>query len=87
MFALHYFQRRLLKLGLSEFTQADFLPREVVSYSKETQTPLATYQSAGKLFLFTFHVIFEEITRDLHPPCCIISYHKMSSQNTNLMIY
>lgn len=26
----------------------DFLPREVVSYSKETQTPLATHQSEGK---------------------------------------
>ena len=39
--------RRLRKLGLLKFTKADFLPREVVSYSKETQTPLVTYQSAG----------------------------------------
>ena len=39
--------RRLHKLGLSKFTQADFLPREVVSCSKETQTPLVTHHSAG----------------------------------------
>ncbi|XP_058280429.1 cytoplasmic dynein 1 intermediate chain 1 isoform X1 [Hylobates moloch] len=37
--------RRLHKLGVSKVTQVDFLPREVVSYSKETQTPLATHQS------------------------------------------
>lgn len=39
--------RRLHKLGVSKITQVDFLPREVVSYSKETQTPLATHQSEG----------------------------------------
>nr|ANG60410.1 dynein cytoplasmic 1 intermediate chain 1D [Rattus norvegicus] len=38
-------RRRLNKLGVSKVTQVDFLPREVVSYSKETQTPLATHQS------------------------------------------
>ncbi|XP_070623395.1 cytoplasmic dynein 1 intermediate chain 1 isoform X5 [Erythrolamprus reginae] len=37
--------RRLHKLGISKITQVDFLPREVVSYSKETQTPLATHRS------------------------------------------
>ncbi|XP_025785068.1 cytoplasmic dynein 1 intermediate chain 1 [Puma concolor] len=37
--------RRLHRLGVSKVTQVDFLPREVVSYSKETQTPLATHQS------------------------------------------
>ena len=87
MFVLCYFQKRLPKLGMSKFTQVDFLPRELVSYSKETQTPLATHQSTGKLFLFTFLVIFVEIARDLHPSCCITSYHKMSSQDTNVMIY
>ncbi|XP_054548341.1 cytoplasmic dynein 1 intermediate chain 1 isoform X3 [Talpa occidentalis] len=40
-------RRRLHKLGVSKVTQVDFLPREVVSYSKETQTPLATHQSEG----------------------------------------
>lgn len=38
-------RRRLHKLGVTKVTQVDFLPREVVSYSKETQTPLATHQS------------------------------------------
>uniref|UniRef100_A0A8C1NHB9 Dynein cytoplasmic 1 intermediate chain 1 n=1 Tax=Cyprinus carpio TaxID=7962 RepID=A0A8C1NHB9_CYPCA len=32
-------------LGPSKITQVDFLPREVVSYCKETQTPLAAHQS------------------------------------------
>ncbi|XP_055445744.1 cytoplasmic dynein 1 intermediate chain 1 isoform X4 [Bubalus kerabau] len=41
-------RRRLHKLGVSKITQVDFLPREVVSYSKETQTPLATHQSEGQ---------------------------------------
>ncbi|XP_040208235.1 cytoplasmic dynein 1 intermediate chain 1 isoform X2 [Rana temporaria] len=36
--------RRLLKLGVSKITQVDFLPREVVSYSKETQTPITTHR-------------------------------------------
>ncbi|KAL1788993.1 cytoplasmic dynein 1 intermediate chain 1 isoform X5 [Sigmodon hispidus] len=38
-------RRRLHKLGVSKITQVDFLPREVVSYCKGTQTPLATHQS------------------------------------------
>ncbi|XP_075067872.1 cytoplasmic dynein 1 intermediate chain 1 isoform X3 [Mixophyes fleayi] len=36
--------RRLIKLGVSKVTQVDFLPREVVSYCKETQTPVTTHQ-------------------------------------------
>ncbi|XP_076864929.1 dynein cytoplasmic 1 intermediate chain 1a isoform X2 [Brachyhypopomus gauderio] len=37
--------RRMHRLGASKITQVDFLPREVVSYCKETQTPLASHQS------------------------------------------
>uniref|UniRef100_A0A8C5MH14 Dynein cytoplasmic 1 intermediate chain 1 n=1 Tax=Leptobrachium leishanense TaxID=445787 RepID=A0A8C5MH14_9ANUR len=37
--------RRLNKLGVSKITQVDFLPRELVSYSKETQTPVTTHQA------------------------------------------
>ncbi|XP_050992144.1 cytoplasmic dynein 1 intermediate chain 1 isoform X2 [Labeo rohita] len=37
--------RRAHRLGPSKITQVDFLPREVVSYCKETQTPLAAHQS------------------------------------------
>ncbi|KAL0961880.1 hypothetical protein UPYG_G00332810 [Umbra pygmaea] len=32
--------RRMQRLGVSKITQVDFLPRELVSYCKETQTPL-----------------------------------------------
>lgn len=39
--------RRMHRLGASKITQVDFLPKEVVSYSKETQTPLAAHQSEG----------------------------------------
>ncbi|TSK31468.1 Cytoplasmic dynein 1 intermediate chain 1 [Bagarius yarrelli] len=37
--------RRMHRLGASKITQVDFLPKEVVSYCKETQTPLAAHQS------------------------------------------
>ncbi|XP_078519848.1 cytoplasmic dynein 1 intermediate chain 1 isoform X1 [Lissotriton helveticus] len=36
--------RRVQKLGISKVVQVDFLPREVVAYSKETQTPVTTHQ-------------------------------------------
>ncbi|XP_056105643.1 cytoplasmic dynein 1 intermediate chain 1 isoform X2 [Rhinichthys klamathensis goyatoka] len=38
-------RRRTHRLGPSKITQVDFLPRELVSYCKETQTPLAAHQS------------------------------------------
>ncbi|XP_066440614.1 cytoplasmic dynein 1 intermediate chain 1 isoform X3 [Eleutherodactylus coqui] len=38
-------RRRMIKLGVSKITQVDFLPREVVSYSKETQTPVNAHQT------------------------------------------
>ncbi|XP_030056648.1 cytoplasmic dynein 1 intermediate chain 1 isoform X5 [Microcaecilia unicolor] len=38
-------RRRMHKLGVSKIVQVDFLPREVVSYSKETQTPVTSHQS------------------------------------------
>ncbi|XP_051245523.1 cytoplasmic dynein 1 intermediate chain 1 isoform X3 [Dicentrarchus labrax] len=37
--------RRMLRLGASKITQVDFLPKEVVSYSKETQTPHTAHLS------------------------------------------
>uniref|UniRef100_A0A7N6FJU4 Dynein cytoplasmic 1 intermediate chain 1 n=1 Tax=Anabas testudineus TaxID=64144 RepID=A0A7N6FJU4_ANATE len=36
---------RMQRLGASKITQVDFLPKEVVSYSKETQTPLTAHLS------------------------------------------
>ncbi|XP_067282690.1 cytoplasmic dynein 1 intermediate chain 1 isoform X1 [Pseudorasbora parva] len=38
-------RRRMHRLGPCKITQVDFLPRELVSYCKETQTPLAAHQS------------------------------------------
>ncbi|XP_019118225.1 cytoplasmic dynein 1 intermediate chain 1 isoform X20 [Larimichthys crocea] len=38
-------RRRMLRLGASKITQVDFLPKEVVSYSKETQTPITAHLS------------------------------------------
>ncbi|XP_047239524.1 cytoplasmic dynein 1 intermediate chain 1 isoform X8 [Girardinichthys multiradiatus] len=37
--------RRMHRLGASKITQVDFLPKEVVSYSKETQTPINAHLS------------------------------------------
>uniref|UniRef100_A0A8C9YVF4 Dynein cytoplasmic 1 intermediate chain 1 n=1 Tax=Sander lucioperca TaxID=283035 RepID=A0A8C9YVF4_SANLU len=36
---------RMQRLGASKITQVDFLPKEVVSYCKETQTPLTAHLS------------------------------------------
>ncbi|KAF1381488.1 hypothetical protein PFLUV_G00154490 [Perca fluviatilis] len=38
-------RRRMQRLGASKITQVDFLPKEVVSYCKETQTPLTAHLS------------------------------------------
>uniref|UniRef100_A0AAQ5Z6P6 Cytoplasmic dynein 1 intermediate chain 1 n=1 Tax=Amphiprion ocellaris TaxID=80972 RepID=A0AAQ5Z6P6_AMPOC len=40
--------RRMQRLGASKITQVDFLPKEVVSYSKETQTLLTAHLSEGE---------------------------------------
>lgn len=41
------------RLGASKIVQIDFIPKELVSYSKETQTPITSDQAEGKeLFLF-----------------------------------
>lgn len=39
------------RLGASKITQVDFLPREMVSYSKETQTPILAHLSEGEFSL------------------------------------
>uniref|UniRef100_A0A8C6Q0H7 Dynein cytoplasmic 1 intermediate chain 1 n=1 Tax=Nothobranchius furzeri TaxID=105023 RepID=A0A8C6Q0H7_NOTFU len=45
VFVLFLSRRRMQRLGASKITQVDFLPKEVVSYSKETQTPSNPNQS------------------------------------------
>uniref|UniRef100_A0A8C7ZSV8 Dynein, cytoplasmic 1, intermediate chain 2b n=1 Tax=Oryzias sinensis TaxID=183150 RepID=A0A8C7ZSV8_9TELE len=48
--------RGAVRLGMSKLTQVDFLPKEMVSYSKETQTPTDALsqsdQKAGRQALF-----------------------------------
>uniref|UniRef100_A0A8C6PYP8 Dynein cytoplasmic 1 intermediate chain 1 n=1 Tax=Nothobranchius furzeri TaxID=105023 RepID=A0A8C6PYP8_NOTFU len=41
-------RRRMQRLGASKITQVDFLPKEVVSYSKETQTPTCPKHLPGE---------------------------------------
>lgn len=41
------FRRQTPKLGMAKVTQVDFPPREIVSYTKETQTPVMTQQKEG----------------------------------------
>ncbi|XP_073503054.1 cytoplasmic dynein 1 intermediate chain 2 isoform X2 [Phyllobates terribilis] len=36
-----------LKLGMAKVTQVDFPPRETVTYTKETQTPVVTHENEG----------------------------------------
>ncbi|XP_007573058.1 dynein cytoplasmic 1 intermediate chain 1a isoform X4 [Poecilia formosa] len=45
--------RKMQRLGASKITQVDFLPKEVVSYSKETQTPVNSHLSEG-IYLYMF---------------------------------
>uniref|UniRef100_A0A4W5JMD6 Dynein cytoplasmic 1 intermediate chain 1b n=1 Tax=Hucho hucho TaxID=62062 RepID=A0A4W5JMD6_9TELE len=39
--------RRMHRLGASKIVQIDFLPKELVTYTKETQTPSAAHQAEG----------------------------------------
>lgn len=48
-------RRRMQRLGASKITQVDFLPREMVSYSKETQTPLTAHLSEGECLCLHMH--------------------------------
>lgn len=41
-------RRGPLRLGMAKVTQVDFPPRELVSYSKETQTPVTTQPKDGR---------------------------------------
>uniref|UniRef100_A0A8C5BD89 Dynein cytoplasmic 1 intermediate chain 1 n=1 Tax=Gadus morhua TaxID=8049 RepID=A0A8C5BD89_GADMO len=41
-------RRRMQRLGPSKIVQVDFLPKELVSYCKETQTPLTAHLSEGE---------------------------------------
>lgn len=46
MFTL--FRRGPIKLGMAKITQVDFPPREIVTYTKETQTPVMAQPKEGE---------------------------------------
>ncbi|TNM92994.1 hypothetical protein fugu_018396 [Takifugu bimaculatus] len=58
--------RRMQRLGASKITQVDFLPREMVSYSKETQTPLNAHLGARTHQTVAFTNRFFHISARLH---------------------
>uniref|UniRef100_A0A8K9XM69 Dynein cytoplasmic 1 intermediate chain 1 n=1 Tax=Oncorhynchus mykiss TaxID=8022 RepID=A0A8K9XM69_ONCMY len=70
-------RRRMHRLGASKITQVDFLPREVVSYCKETQTPITgtTHLSEGecvrcacvRVYVCEYFII--DITQHYRYPC------------------
>lgn len=63
-------RRRMQRLGACKITQVDFLPKEVMAYCKETQTPLTANLSEGEYLctcvcgheelLLTLHIIVED---------------------------
>lgn len=46
------------KLTVSKITQAGFPPKEMVTYSKETQTPTETPDDEGEFSIFYLYLIF-----------------------------
>uniref|UniRef100_A0AAQ5ZZQ9 Dynein, cytoplasmic 1, intermediate chain 2a n=1 Tax=Amphiprion ocellaris TaxID=80972 RepID=A0AAQ5ZZQ9_AMPOC len=55
------------KLGMAKVTQVDFPPRETVSYTKETQTPVMTQSKEGDSHN-VFEVKLEKHRQRLSPP-------------------
>lgn len=49
-------RRGAVRLGMSKVTQVDFAPKELVSYSKETQTPTEAHadQKTGETVASTY---------------------------------
>lgn len=47
-FVFTLFRRGPIKLGMAKITQVDFPPREIVTYTKETQTPVMAQPKEGK---------------------------------------
>lgn len=48
MFLFISCRRGPVKLGMAKITQVDFPPREIVTYTKETQTPVMTQPKEGE---------------------------------------
>lgn len=54
------FRRQTPKLGMAKVTQVDFPPREIVSYTKETQTPVVTQQKEGDSLIIVFKFVLHK---------------------------
>jgi len=52
------FRRGPVKLGMAKITQVDFPPREIVTYTKETQTPVMTQPKEGELLSYYYRSYF-----------------------------
>ncbi len=52
---------RLQRLGASKIVQIDFMPKELVTYSKETQTPATSDQPEGKELCYFYLIINMDI--------------------------
>lgn len=53
-FQTSLFRRGPVKLGMAKITQVDFPPREIVTYTKETQTPIMTQPKEGEWFIYYY---------------------------------
>lgn len=74
-------RRGPVKLGMAKVTHVDFPPREVVSYTKETQTPVMTEQKEGEVAHAPRHTP-TELTRGRMEICVYASlFNKHFQQN------
>lgn len=55
------FRHQTPKLGMAKVTQVDFPPREIVSYTKETQTPVMTQQKEGDSLIILYRLALNEL--------------------------
>lgn len=59
------------KLSIAKVTQVDFPPKEVVSYSKETQTPTMSEQKEGEFWPWKH----SQADVSLLPTCLLLGHH------------
>ncbi|MGH0122095.1 UNVERIFIED_CONTAM: hypothetical protein FKN15_013014 [Acipenser sinensis] len=69
-------RRGPLKLRMGKITHVDFPPREVVSYTKETQTPVVTQQKEDGSRKNTLKLGMAKMTHVDFPPREVVSYTK-----------
>lgn len=55
---------------MAKVTQVDFPPRETVSYTKETQTPVMTQQKEGDSLIMLYRLTLK-LDKTCEPNCVI----------------